>query len=243
MATMSGWNSTKSSSSRSPSDPVPRFQSSTARSTGWRLAYRRADSASGTPWTWTFRPDDWSQSRNVLRTGSSSSTTRMVSDMARPGGLGFVAARRRLRTRPPVCRHHPRSAGGILERGARIEAIGEQFPHGRFLGGPDLDQDRPAGGEEVRHAGGDAAVEVEPVRPAGQRGSWLEVADADVERGKLRVRNIRRIADDQVERLAGDRVEQVALEERDAVGDAVPLGVRRGDGQGDRTDVDGGNFR
>src|SRR6516165_4550930 len=90
-ATTSGLNRYRSSRSCSPSLPAPRFQSRMARSMVFWLACTSAASASAALRMWQPRPALSSHSRNVLRTGSSSSTMRMVSAVSLPGVMSVLA--------------------------------------------------------------------------------------------------------------------------------------------------------
>ena len=199
MATRSGWNSTRSSSRRRPSDPVPRFQSRTARSTGWLLANSRADSASGTAWTSTLRPDPASQSRNVAadgllvvhdQDGFGHGTELQVGDVpisrfGEGAGGGFRAAAPDSSSpraeggsagrvgltylRPAPAPSRPAAGRPVLERRPRFQLRGKQFADGRLLGHADLDQD---GSRRDSGSGGRRRRSGgrSPARPARRRG-------------------------------------------------------------------------
>ena len=107
----------------------------------------------------------------------------------------------------------------------------------------DFDGEEAAVLEEGGRVCHEAAVEVEAVLAAGERGARLFEPDFGREGGDVAVRDVGRVGEDGVVALARERREQVAGVEGDAVRDFERGGVFLSDGARGRADVDGVGLR
>src|SRR4051794_23556665 len=84
----------------------------------------------------------------------------------------------------------------------------------------------------------------EAPRAAVESDVWLVLPDADRQLRHVFGGDVRRIADDEVERLAGgQRCEEVSLKEANPLEDAMLLGVGASDREGVVADIDRGEVR
>ena len=88
----------------------------------------------------------------------------------------------------------------------------------------ELEDEIAAGTEAARRLPDQPREEIEAVGAAEQRDRRLVIAHFGLQRRPRAIDHVRRIRDDRVERPV-DAVEQIAVPERDAIGDAVPRGV------------------
>src|SRR6266536_868274 len=109
----------------------------------------------------------------------------------------------------------------------------------RLLGAADLDEKVSAWLDVLARLIDETVEDGEAVRPAVEGDTRLEVADVFRQLRELGMRDVRRIAQDEGEALPGRQgTEQVALQESDAIRNAVPRGVAGRDGQRLGADVD-----
>ena len=91
---------------------------------------------------------------------------------------------------------------------------------------PELEDQEAARLEEARGLGNEIGVEFVAFFAAVERGSGFVFADFAREFGGLVATDVRRVADDEVERRRRlKRIEQVGFQKADAIGDAVALRV------------------
>src|SRR5262245_50114102 len=111
-------------------------------------------------------------------------------------------------------------AGGIENGRAEGEFgnRGQPGAGGLFLRRADFEDEVAAARQVLPRLFDEAVEDDEPTRAAVERGLRLVLPYADRQLRQVFGRDVRRVADDHIERLAGDGGEQVAMQEADAVG-------------------------
>jgi hypothetical protein len=122
----------------------------------------------------------------------------------------------------------------------------EEGAEGFVLAEAELEGEEAAGAESwvwwvAKGLGDEAAVDVEAGGAGEEGGVGLVVTDFGVEGRGVGEGNVGRVGDDGIEghRLVGKCAEKIAMQEGDAVDDAVGEGVFVSDGQGRCRDVEG----